>query len=89
MDSFFYKQRPMIAEPQYLLKSIKFEGDFLILEVNDLSLKFRLSDISKKLSHATDAQRMNYIVSPSGYGIHWPQLDEDLSINGLIQLAEK
>lgn len=79
----------MIAEPLYLLKSIKFEGAFLILEINDLSLKFRLSDVSKKLFHATDAERKHYIVSPSGYGIHWPQLDEDLSINGLLQVAEK
>ncbi|MBI2352123.1 MAG: DUF2442 domain-containing protein [Deltaproteobacteria bacterium] len=23
---------------------------------------------------------MNYVLSPSGYGIHWPELDEDLSI---------
>jgi hypothetical protein len=23
-------------------------------------------------------------MSPSGYGIHWPLVDEDLSIDGLI-----
>jgi len=29
-------------------------------------------------------QRENFEVSPSGYGIHWPDLDEDLSIDGLL-----
>ena len=27
-------------------------------------------------------------VSPSGYGIHWPELDEDLSIDGMIKAAK-
>ena len=29
-------------------------------------------------------QRNNYEVSPAGYGIHWPMIDEDLSIDGLL-----
>jgi hypothetical protein len=28
--------------------------------------------------------RENFEISPSGYGIHWPDVDEDLSIDGLI-----
>jgi len=31
---------------------------------------------------------MNFEVSPSGYGIHWPELDEDLSIDGMIKAAK-
>ena len=31
---------------------------------------------------------MAFKVSPSGYGIHWPLIDEDLSFNGLIKIAE-
>jgi len=27
-------------------------------------------------------------VSPSGYGIHWPELDEDLSIDGMIKATK-
>nr|WP_253276482.1 DUF2442 domain-containing protein [Synechococcus sp. PCC 6312] len=30
-----------------------------------------------------------YQVSPAGYGIHWPLIDEDLSINGLLRIAQK
>jgi hypothetical protein len=40
---------------------------------------------SAKLSAATESQRMYAELSPGGYGIHWPLLDEDLSINGLLR----
>jgi hypothetical protein len=39
---------------------------------------------SERLRHATQKQRENFEVSPTGYGIHWPDVDEDLSIDGLI-----
>ena len=32
--------------------------------------------------------KKNFEVSPSGYGIHWPELDEDLSIDGMIKAAK-
>jgi hypothetical protein len=32
-------------------------------------------------------ERNNFEVSPSGYGIHWPLIDEDLSIDGLIGIV--
>ena len=28
-------------------------------------------------------------ISPSGYGIHWPLLDEDLSIDGLLGVVHR
>lgn len=36
------------------------------------------------LSDATMAERSNYEISPAGIGIHWPELDEDLSVAGLM-----
>jgi hypothetical protein len=41
------------------------------------------------LVKATDVERKDFKISPSGYGIHWRQLDEDLSINGLLKWANK
>jgi hypothetical protein len=32
-----------------------------------------------------DHERNEFKISPSGYGIHWSLLDEDLSINGLLK----
>ena len=36
-----------------------------------------------KLLHATEKQRKNWKIAGAGYGIHWPDLDEDLSTEGL------
>ena len=37
-----------------------------------------------RLVHATRAERDNWELVGLGQGIHWPDLDEDLSIEGLI-----
>ncbi len=42
------------------------------------------SKASDRLGRATPEQRANFEVSPAGYGVHWPDVDEDLSIDGLI-----
>ena len=40
-----------------------------------------------RLLHATPGQRANWRIAGAGYGIHWPDLDEDLSTQGLLQGA--
>ena len=40
-----------------------------------------------RLLHATDAQRQNWQICGGGYGIHWPEIDEDLSTEGLLRGA--
>jgi hypothetical protein len=40
-----------------------------------------------KLLHASEGQRKNWKTSGGGYGIHWPDLDEDLSTEGLLRGA--
>jgi len=37
-----------------------------------------------RLLHATPQQRNNWKLAGGGYGIHWPDLDEDLSTEGLL-----
>ena len=37
-----------------------------------------------RLLHATPEQRANWRVSGAGFGIHWPDVDEDISVLGLI-----
>ena len=38
-----------------------------------------------RLLHATPAQRDRWEISGGGYGIHWPEIDEDLSTEGLLR----
>lgn len=40
-----------------------------------------------RLLHGSVEQRSNWKVSGGGYGIHWPDLDEDLSTEGLLRGA--
>lgn len=37
-----------------------------------------------RLAHATPAERANLQISSAGYAIHWPDLDEDIGIEGLV-----
>jgi hypothetical protein len=48
--------------------------------------EFQLTEISRKLANASDPERNRFEASPSGHGIHWPLLDGDLSIDGLLGL---
>jgi hypothetical protein len=40
-----------------------------------------------RLLHATETQRQNWRIAGGGYGIHWPDVDEDLSVEGLLRGA--
>ncbi len=40
-----------------------------------------------RLLNATEEQRNNWKISGGGYGIHWPDIDEDLSAEGLLRGA--
>ena len=40
-----------------------------------------------RLLNASAGQRSNWRVCGGGYGIHWPDLDEDLSTEGLLRGA--
>jgi Protein of unknown function (DUF2442) len=40
-----------------------------------------------RLLHASPEQRANWKLAGGGYGIHWPDVDEDLSSEGLLRGA--
>ncbi len=37
-----------------------------------------------RLAHGTPAERANVQISGAGYGLHWPDLDEDIGVEGLL-----
>ena len=37
-----------------------------------------------RLAYGTPAERANFQISGAGYGIHWPDLDEDIGVEGLL-----
>ena len=64
------------------------------VEVSESKITFRLTDgrvvsvplsWSWRLQEATPEERQNYEITPSGYGVHWPDVDEDLSARGALR----
>ena len=70
------------------VRGVTFSRGTMLLEVDGKTVKVSLAAVSPALARATKPQRESYRVSPAGYGIHWPLLDEDLSIDGLLQAAK-
>lgn len=69
------------------------ELSILEIEVNEDLLTARISDgrmVSipiawfSRLTAAKPSQLKKFEISPSGYGVHWPDLDEDISIKSFI-----
>ena len=66
------------------VQEVKFEDGKLLLTVDGQTVSKILTDLSPRLANASDAVRNHFVISPSGYGIHWPDCDEDLSIDALL-----
>jgi hypothetical protein len=63
------------------------------VQVSDAALRLTLSDgrrlsapLTKfpRLRDATVAQRAHWRLIGSGHGIHWPDIDEDISVRALL-----
>jgi len=68
---------------------VSVENNTLVIVVSGKPYIFPFNKVSSKLQKATASQRENFTVSPSGYGIHWKDLDEDISIAALLKSTEK
>jgi hypothetical protein len=69
------------------VREAKMSGTTLTMVVDGRQCRFDIAKASKRLARATQAQRENFELSPSGYGIHRPEIDEDLSIDGLLDIV--
>ena len=71
------------------IASVSFNGDLIVIITDDQKYQWKIKDISPRLFAASETDRNYYRISPSGYGIHWPTIDEDLSLNGLLSIERK
>jgi hypothetical protein len=69
------------------ISEISFGQSTISLSIDGKTIELSLDKVSKKLKDASDLQRKFYKVSPSGYGIHWPLIDEDLSVDAILKLS--
>ncbi len=69
------------------VKSVRCADDLLIVDLVDgRTISVPLAWYPRLLN-ATPEQRANWEVVGGGFGIHWPDLDEDLSTEGLLRGA--
>ena len=71
------------------ITELRFDEDCMILTIDGREKTFQVSEISPALQNASKKEKNLFEISPSGYGIHWPLLDEDLSIDGLLSVIHR
>lgn len=67
-----------------LALAVRIAGDALVVELGDGRTLWVPLAWYPRLLHGTDAERAEYRLIGNGSGIHWPALDEDISIEGLL-----
>jgi len=73
--------------PGERVKNVHFSEDSLSVDLVDgRTISVPLAWYPRLL-HATPQQRANWQIAGGGYGIHWPELNEDLSSEGILRGA--
>ena len=69
------------------VERVRFKGDSLIVSLKDgREISVPLAWYPR-LQNASASQRKHFKLAGGGYGIHWPEIDEDLSTEGLLRGA--
>ena len=66
------------------IEKIEFRSDLMLLYIDGQEIQVPLEKVSERLRRASDIERDMFKISPSGYGIHWPLIDEYLSVEKLL-----
>lgn len=75
------------VKPGERVKDVRFTEDAMAVDLLDGRTIIVSLAWYPKLLDATPEQRQNWQLSGAGYGIHWPDVDEDLSTDGLLRGA--
>jgi len=75
------------VKPGERVKDVQFTEDTIAVDLVDGRTIVVPLAWYPRLLEATAVQRQNWQVSGAGYGIHWPDIDEDLSTEGLLRGA--
>ena len=75
------------VKPGERVKDVQFTEDTMAVDLIDGRTIVVPLVWYPRLLDATSEQRRNWQVSGAGYGIHWPDIDEDLSTAGLLRGA--
>lgn len=76
-----------MVNPGARVMNVSSTEDVLVVELEDgrcLSVPLAWYP---RLLHASQKERDDWQVAGGGFGIHWPTIDEDLSVDGLLRGA--
>jgi hypothetical protein len=74
-----------VAELMFIAVKAWYENQMICILLSDKKeIRFPV-ELNIKLQQATDAQRNNIDIICNGTGLHWPDLDEDLSLIGIVE----
>jgi hypothetical protein len=75
----------LVAELLFTVIKAWYEKDMICMLLSDgKEVRFPVA-VNRKLKNATDQQRGNIEIICAGTGLHWPDLDEDLSVTGIME----
>lgn len=66
------------------IRAVRIDEDTLTVDLVDGRILSTPLAWYPRLLHATAEQRNNFVISGAGFGIHWPDVDEDLSVQGML-----
>ena len=66
------------------IRTVWFDGQTLFVRLSDGRTLGTPIAWYPRLQHATPHQRENWRLIAGGEGIHWPEVDEDLSLEGML-----
>ncbi len=69
------------------VESVDFADDFLVVDLRDGRRISVPIEWYPRLARASGSERSNWEICGGGYGIHWPDIDEDLNTEGLLRGA--
>lgn len=69
------------------VRDVRFTEDSLTVDLMDGRTISVPLEWYPRLAAATPQQLQNWTLCAAGYGIHWPEIDEDLSTEGMLRGA--
>lgn len=78
----------MIMAKTILATSVHFDDENIYMTLNDGRIVGCPLSWFPRLANATESERNNWELIGDGYGVHWSDIDEDLSAEGMLTYSK-
>jgi hypothetical protein len=79
------KECNLMIETKHRVTIESVSEDRLTLRIDGIVVSAEWRELSERLAKAPRVARESIVISPAGYGLHWPLVDEDLSVDGILR----